>query len=73
MAIIYNLKSGVVRSTKRVLPSLFEGKNRNIRRYRSVGDNHTPQTEDRSICNGEISCPPDKNGTNVFEVSCDDN
>jgi hypothetical protein len=74
MAIILSLSSRVVRSTKRNLPTLFEGKNRNIRRYRLIGDGHTSATCDNSICNGRIAgcgCR-DQNRDCVFTIACDE-
>lgn len=66
MAIIMRLKDGSMRSTKRKLPSLFDGKNRNIRRYRVIGDNHVAQCEN-TICDAKIGCGEDC----ALEVACD--
>ena len=72
MAIIRNLSSGLVRSTKRILPGLFTpDKNRNVRRYRSIGGGSTPQEVcDPTVCNGAIR-DKDERGC-WFEVGCDD-
>jgi hypothetical protein len=67
MALIFNLKGGTVRSTKRVLPNAFsDGK-----RIRSIGQTTTYTECDNSVCHGEIGGPSTPKDACVFEVACD--
>lgn len=69
MALVFNIKTGALRSTKRELPSMFAGKNRNIRRYRLIGGGSPPEC-DNSICNGTVSCIKNKPSDCVLQVTC---
>lgn len=71
MAIIFNLKAGTARSTKRVLPSVFGNRTTGRKRYRVIGDSHESISCDSSICHGSISSGKDRNDACVFKIQCD--
>ena len=67
MALIYNIKSGTLKSTTRIIPKAIDKDHR----LRFLGGPSTIKKFDNSVCNGAVSCPNDTAGTPAIRVECD--
>ena len=67
MALVFNIKGGTIRSTRRVLPTVFS----NGKRLRSMGGGSTESKCEGGVCEWEIGDVVNKPNECVFEVACD--